>query len=221
MEFNASDKPTKLAIVCDDRQLNWAELDAEVDQAAAFLYEKLGPADTQQVIGLLFPNGWQFVVVYLAILKLGHIALPLDPTYKKLELGAVIEQIKPLVIVTSDSYKDSVSGHDSDVYIFDQSKNATSSTSFKRLRLPADRQIASLVFTSGTTGKPKAATYSHANHIWNIVVCSKVWQWDEKDSLLISLPLSHWYGLVMGLAGILYHGNTLYVQEWFDEEKTL
>ncbi|MGH7157222.1 MAG: class I adenylate-forming enzyme family protein [Candidatus Saccharimonadales bacterium] len=221
MEFNASDKPTKPAIICDDRQLNWAELDAQVDQAAAFLFEKVGPSDTQQVIGLLFPNGWQFVVAYLAILRLGHIALPLDPTYKKLELGAIIDQIKPLIIVTSDSYKDSVSGHDANIYIFGESKNASSSWDFKSLRLPADKQIASLVFTSGTTGKPKAATYSHANHIWNIVVCSEVWEWNEKDSLLISLPLSHWYGLVMGLAGILYHGNTLYIQEWFDEEKTL
>jgi len=188
---------------------------------AAFLYAKIGPQRTQQVIGLLFPNSWQFIVAYLAILKLGHIALPLDTNYKSLELGAVIDQIKPLSIITSPDYQAAVANHHAEVYLFEDSLASKIATDFQKIRLPAKEQIASVVFTSGTTGQPKAAAYSHANHIWNVLVCSEVWNWDKDDTLLISLPLSHWYGLVMGLAGVLYHGNTLYLHRWFDEEQTM
>jgi long-chain acyl-CoA synthetase len=221
LELHAANKASQLAIVAEDRQLTWGQLNTEAEQLAAFLFGQIGPTATQQVVGFLFPNGWEFVVSYLAILKLGHIALPLDPTYKALETGAIIEQIKPRLILVDHRYQNNVSGHGIPVHLFEVIGKDQVPAEFGRVRQPADQQIASLVFTSGTTGKPKAATYSHANHIWNIVACSRVWRWDEKDTLLISLPLSHWYGLVMGLAGIIYHGNTLYLHDWFDENKTL
>lgn len=207
-------------MVCDDHQLTWAELGQEVNRAAVFLSGKIETTSQQRIVGLLLPNSWQFIVSYLAILKLGHIAWPIDPTYKSLEIVAVVDQIQPLLVITNSQYQDSLGGG-VPTYLFERIGYSPANSPLECLRLPADQQIASLVFTSGTTGKPKAATYSHANHIWNIVVCSKVWDWDEKDSLMTSLPLSHWYGLVMAIAGIIYHGNTFYLQDWFDEEKTL
>ncbi|HET7529170.1 MAG TPA: fatty acid--CoA ligase family protein, partial [Candidatus Saccharimonadales bacterium] len=41
------------------------------------------------------------------------------------------------------------------------------------------------------------------------------------DTLLVTVPLSHMLGIVMGLSGAIYHGNTLYLHEWFDEKATL
>ncbi|MBX4197173.1 acyl--CoA ligase [Candidatus Saccharibacteria bacterium] len=175
------------------------------------------------MVGLLLPNSWQFIEAYLAILKLGHIAMPLDPTFKRLEIEAVLNQIPAELIITDDSYSGLLTKFQSKVILFgDMGQTSDAKTKdYKALRLPAGQQIASLVFTSGTTGQPKAAPYTHRNHIWNIEVCSKIWNWTADDSLLISLPLSHWYGIVMGLSGIIYHGNSLYLQDWFDEQKTL
>jgi acyl-CoA synthetase (AMP-forming)/AMP-acid ligase II len=173
------------------------------------------------VIQILLPNGWRFVVAYLAILELGHIALPLDPAYKKLELEAMSQQIPAVCLITDENY----SARDNKVakisLIDELLKHQSVDKSLRRLRFEPAAQIASLTFTSGTTGQPKAVPNTHANHIWNIEVCSKVWAWTEQDSLLISLPLSHMHGIVMGLAGIIYHGNTMYLQEWFDEKRTL
>ena len=165
-------------------------------------------------------NSWEFVVSYLAILELGHIAMPLDPTFKQLEAEAVVKQIPPLFVLTNRHYSPLLKSYQEKLLIFDDLSQA-GTAEYQPLRLEAKDQIASLVFTSGTTGTPKAAPYTHRNHIWNIEVCSRVWDWDTDDSLLISLPLSHWYGLVMGLSGILYHGNSLYLQDWFDETATL
>lgn len=89
------------------------------------------------------------------------------------------------------------------------------------IEIPANQQIATLTFTSGTTGKPKAVPNTHANHIWNIEACSEIWDWTADDTLLVSLPLSHMHGIVICLSGAIYHGNTIYLQRWFDEEATL
>jgi fatty-acyl-CoA synthase/long-chain acyl-CoA synthetase len=214
---NLADKP---ALVCEDRSLSWQELKTEVDSLANQLFEEIGPQAAQQVVAILLPNGWPFVVTYLAIIKLGHVALPLDPAYKKLEHDAIIDQIPSVLVVTDADYKHQISAHKQPTVLFEQLSNGQGQ-SVELLRLDPTEQIASLTFTSGTTGRPKAVPNTHANHIWNIKVCSEVWDWTAQDTLLNSVPLSHMLGIVMGLSGILYHGNTMYLQEWFDEKQTL
>jgi acyl-CoA synthetase (AMP-forming)/AMP-acid ligase II len=220
LEMHSRKLPDKPAIICEDRQLSWSELDQEVSAAAAALSAKIEPSANQQVVQILLPNGWQFIIAYLAIIKLGHIALPLDPAYKKLELDAIIKQIPAVVLITDGHYIDLINADDTAIMRAEELADGRN-YKFKPLRFSAGEQVASLTFTSGTTGKPKAVPNTHANHIWNIEVCSQAWDWTSHDSLLISLPLSHWYGIVMGLSGALYHGNTLYIHQWFDERKTL
>lgn len=189
----------------------WAELWARVERASVYFSSKLG-TNRQEVVSILLTNSPEFVVTYLAILHAGHIALPLDPAYKKMELDAIIDQIPPKIIVTDERYADQIGYHKAQKLMVEEFMNFVGQPP-KLLRLPANKQIASLTFTSGTTGKPKAVPNTHANHLWNIKVCSKVWQWTANDSLLLALPLSHWYGLVMGLSGVIYHGNTLYLRQ--------
>ena len=56
--------------------------------------------------------------------------------------------------------------------------------SHEPVRLPVEQHIASLMFTSGTTGKPKAAPYTHANHLWNVTLSTKIWNWTADDTFL-------------------------------------
>ena len=146
--------------------------------------------------------------------------MPLDPAYKKLELDAIIDQIPGLLTITNKEYSKKIGKHSQPIITVDNLLLGISNP-INELRLDPAMQIASLTFTSGTTGTPKAVPNTHSNHIWNIKVCSKIWNWTASDSLLISLPLSHWYGIVMGLSGVLCHGNTLYLQEWFSAKDTL
>ncbi len=177
-------------------------------------------SDKQRVVQLLLPNSIDFVIGYLSVVHSGHIAFPLDPAYKKLELDAIIDEVPSKLLISSHEYRLKIGSHDTLFTTVDE-LISHDKTPKKHLRFSSNKQIASLTFTSGTTGRPKAVPNTHANHIWNIEVCSGVWQWTSKDRLLISLPLSHWYGVVMGLSGALYHGNTLYLHEWFDEQKTM
>lgn len=221
LRLNASRMPDKPALVSQGKTLSWAQLEQLVDRAAASMAGRL-TSRQQEVVGLLMPNSWQYIVSYLAIIRRGHIALPIDVIYKPLEIDAITSQIKPRFVVSDLVNYDRLDGSRSPKVLIDDLLAAPAPKRSKpHLRLPANKQIASLIFTSGTTGRPKAAPYTHANHLWNIEVCSKLWGWNSEDSLLISLRLSHWYGLVMGLSGALYHGNTMYLQDRFSAEGTL
>lgn len=218
LEFHAANSGSKAAVVFEGKVCTWAELWEHVERSSSYILETLGNK-RQSVVSLLLTNSPEFVIMYLAIVHAGHIAMPLDPAYKKLELDAIIDQISPKLVITDKRYRGQISS--GRVVMIDQLLIGRQA-SIKPLRLTPQTQIASLTFTSGTTGHPKAAPYTHANHIWNIKICSKAWDWTADDTLLISLPLSHWYGLVMGLSGGLYHGNTLYLQQQaFDPESTL
>lgn len=144
----------------------------------------------------------------------------MDPAYKALELDNIIEQVPPKFIITDKEHRNKLSKqHQSSAILIDEMTGGGEVD--ESLRLPADEQIACLMFTSGTTGKPKAVPNTHANITWNIETCSKVWDWTPIDSLLIASPLSHMIGIVMGIPGALYHGNTLYIHRWFNEQAVL
>lgn len=220
MRRNAKENPDKAAVVFEDDSLNWSELWQRVESASGNL-EPFFEGDSQQVAALLLTNSTEFVVAYLAVLHLGHIAFPMEPAYKKLELDAMLEEIPPSVLITDSHYQSQVSGGKFPVVMATELMAARSKVK-KLLRLPADEQIAAMTFTSGTTGTPKAVPNTHANHLWTIGICSKVWKWTAYDSMLISIPLSHWYGLVLGIGAAVYHGNSLYLlDQRFDSQKTL
>jgi len=148
--------------------------------------------------------------------------MPIDPVYKKLEIDAIISRIDPAMLVLQKRYEGQVSPNKIPMKFANEVLGSKDKARTKPLRLPAKDQVASITFTSGTSGTPKSVPNTHANHAWNIETCSKVWEWDHNDSLLICLPLSHWYGLVMGLSGVIYHGNTLYLrQQSFDAKGVL
>lgn len=218
MRRNAAKQADKPAVVFKYHSVSWGELWHNVEQATPFFNRQLGNHQ-QQIAALLFPNSIDFIVAYLAVLNSGHIALPLDPAYKKLEQEAIIEQLDVGLVITNEDYKQQVEGgHANIVYLAEVMEKGKVE---QPLRLDPKEQIASLTFTSGTTSTPKAVPNTHANHLWNIKVCSEVWGWTETDSLLVNVPLSHMLGVVMSISGSIYHANTLYLQEWFDAEETL
>lgn len=213
---NLSDKP---ALIFEDKTYSWSEFLKKVEQAANFVLSQLEQPDEQKIIGVLMPNSDEFIFSYFGIIHAGHIAMPLDPNFKDLEFHQVVDQMHPEFTITNKDYQEHF--RSSDKFIIYDEINDSKNASIQPLRLTPQTQIASMLFTSGTTGNPKSVPYTHANHMWNPAVVSKLWEWSEDDTLLISLALSHWHGLVMGLDGALYHGNTIYLQQWFNAKDTI
>lgn len=211
MEHNAQEFADRPAVIFEDQQISWKDLDKKADSLCGFFSAKLG-LKKQQPVAILATNSIDFIIIYLAVLKSGHFVIPIDPAYKKLEIDSIIDLLEPAIIIIQKRYSAQLSRRQIPIHNIDELLD-NSFPKTDSLRLTPRKQIASITFTSGTSGQPKAVPNTHANHIWNIKTCSLVWNWDSKDSLLLTLPLSHWYGLVMGLSGTIYHGNTLYLHQ--------
>jgi len=216
---NAQELPDKPAIIFKGNSLSYKDLYSKVISGASVLKDKVDNKN-QQIVGILLPNSPEFIITYLAIIHAGHIAMPLDPNFKLLEAQNVVDQMRPGLVVT-DLAHDHYFKNTNSIVVDDLLKNQDRNEDNEFLRTKPEEQVVSMLFTSGTTGNPKATPYTHANHMWNIKAVSSIWQWNTNDTLLISLPLSHWHGLCVGLTGTLIHGNTMYLQERFDPEDTL
>lgn len=217
---HAQNQKAKTAVSFEGDQITWGQLCDKVINLSGFFSKQLGVKD-QQVVTIVMTNSIDFIVVYLAALHAGHIVMPVDPAYKKLEIDAMIERLAPAMIIYQSRYARQIGDHKIPVYDSAELLSKKYSTG-AQLRISPDKQVASLTSTSGTSGSPKTVPNTHANHIWNIEACSEIWGWTGDDTLLLALPLSHMHGLVIGLSGAVYHGNTIYLrQQNFDAKDVL
>ena len=86
-------------------------------------------------------------------------------------------------------------------------------------RQPGDDAL--IVYTSGTTGKPKGAVHTHASLLAGASALLTAWDWTPEDRLLLCLPLFHVHGLCAGLFGTLAAGASAAVFDRFDEAAIL
>jgi malonyl-CoA/methylmalonyl-CoA synthetase len=81
---------------------------------------------------------------------------------------------------------------------------------------PRPHDLSMICFTSGTSGKPKGVPLTHANLESNIRGLAEVWEWTERDTLLLTLPLNHLHGLGNGLNGWILTGCTMILHPKFE-----
>jgi malonyl-CoA/methylmalonyl-CoA synthetase len=86
-------------------------------------------------------------------------------------------------------------------------------------RRPGDHAL--IVYTSGTTGKPKGAVHTHGSLLAGVSSLLTAWRWTADDRLVLCLPLFHVHGLCAGLFGTLTAGAAASVFERFDETAVL
>ncbi len=194
IEANARRFPGKIALICDNDKITWSELDVFASGFAHHLSSQgVGAADR---VALLLPNSAQFVVAFLAVLKLGATPAPLNPLIKEEELAAFITDLRPKLSVNH--------------VVMSQGSCPT----MEDLSSPS-----LILYTSGSTGRPKGAVFSHtsltfANHSW----AQPVMGLTPDDTVLVAVPLAHSLGLNGGLLAPLLSGATIVLLERFTPE---
>jgi acyl-CoA synthetase (AMP-forming)/AMP-acid ligase II len=214
---NAEENGGKAAIIFGNQTVSWQELWQRVAKASGVVSARLD-SGRQEVVAILAPNSPEFVIAYLAVVHAGHIALPLDISFKKLEISSVIGEARPRLILASGQLAELF---DDEVMPIEDLLAAKPASTAPELRLAPAEQIATLFLSSGTTGRPKIIPNTHANILWDLEAISKPMGWTAKDSLLITLHLSHRHGLVICFLGALYHHNTIYLEERFNARRAM
>lgn len=89
------------------------------------------------------------------------------------------------------------------------------------LALPRPEELAVLGYTSGTTGRSKGAMLLHRNLLANVRAVTEAWRWTAQDRLLLTLPLFHTHGLMVGLHGTLFTGASVDLRRRFNAAEAL
>ncbi len=160
------------------------------------------------------------VQALLAVLRAGAVLVPLSPSARAPEVSHVIADAAPALVVC-DENRDDVFGSGVTVVRIDEllrQSGPDRSGTLPELE-PADDAL--IVYTSGTTGKPKGAVHTHASLLAGISSVLSAWTWGPADRLVLCLPLFHVHGLCAGLFGTLAAGASAVVFDRFDESAVL
>ena len=219
LDHAALTHPVKDALVMDDRRLSYDELRREV-LAAALGFDQRGIARGDRV-AIVLRNGFEFVVSYFALVRLGAVAVPIN---------FMIQKEEELAYLLSDSRAKGIVVH---ADFLPGVRKAAARASIERLwivglasrelrageeewraltergfpvEFPAvgEEEPAAILYTSGTTGNPKGAVLSHKNIASNALSGREALGLSSSDVFLVLLPMFHSFSwtanVVTGLA---------------------
>src|SRR3954469_11352484 len=149
----ASENPGKIALIDGDRTLTWSELAQAVDRfAAGVAARSLSPGDR---VGLLLPNSIEFAVGYFGALRAGLVALPLNTAYTAEELAYQLADSSARLVVTDADHVELAGDVDRLVAGWDEWTAALNADATAPDVTVGAEDLAVLLYTSGTTGRPK------------------------------------------------------------------
>ncbi|MGE3671466.1 MAG: AMP-binding protein [Polyangiaceae bacterium] len=216
------------AIVDEAESVDFRSLGERVRRVAAGLAAQglAGPragTDAASVdpprVAMLVAQGSGWVEAFFGITLAGAIAVPLSHLHPPLEQQWFVETSRAQAVIVSSDMRAELEGRAEplgDVPLLDIETLRTSAGLFPTDSFPAGDQPAVILYTSGTTGKPKGALITHANLGELARLVAEAWEWRPSDSLLHCLPLHHLHGLGIALFVSLLSGSRTQMLQRFD-----
>jgi amino acid adenylation domain-containing protein len=160
-EAQAGRTPDATAIVFEDRQLTYGELNRRANRLAHHLRERgVGP-DVR--VGICVERGPEMVVAVLGVLKAGGAYLPLDPAYPQERLLDMVQDCAPVVVLTQGAVAGRLAGLDLPLLALDEDAawwDRQPATDPERAALVPEH-LTYVIYTSGSTGRPKGVEMTH------------------------------------------------------------
>jgi len=170
-ELQVERTPEATALVFENEQLSYQEVNRRANRLAHYLREK--GAGPEVVIGLLLEHSWEMFVAVLGVLKSGAGYLPLDPTYPQTRLGFMMEDAGAKLLLTQSQFVGALSTHKAEEICLGEIWPALSAYEEQNpdcQTLPDN--LVYIIYTSGSTGTPKGVMNTHravVNHNFAIV----------------------------------------------------
>jgi malonyl-CoA/methylmalonyl-CoA synthetase len=209
-----------------------ADRTAIVDAAGAHTYAELADASARVAAALLagggdlgearvcflVPPSFEYAAVQWGVWRAGGIAVPLAVSHPPAELAYAIGDADAGIVVAHPSFADALrplaEAHGARFLTTDEALAASPSP------LPeiGEERRAMMLYTSGTTGRPKGVVWTHANFRAQLEMLSEAWGWRADDRTLLVLPLHHVHGIVNVLGCALWNGALCEVHAKFDTD---
>jgi len=213
--------PAAPAICFSDRTVSFGEVDSASDSIAASLADR--GVEKGDRIALYCINSDAFAIIYCGIIKAGAVVVPVNFLLNSKEISFILQDAGVKGLFYHQSFSDPVEilkheieGLEFCISIAAQGENH-SDPCFEDLRLiqseppslaldPAN-DLAAILYTSGTTGRPKGAMLTHKNLLSNTCSVAVAMQFKpKKDVLLVVLPMFHSFAATVGMLTPLLHG---------------
>ena len=237
--------PEKPAVVYGGETITYKELHQRADRTSCW-FQSLGIEKGDRVAAMM-PNGPEFLEAYLACSRLGAIFIPVNFRLAGPELDYTLRNGRPRLFIFGEQYRETVDALDldSDLPLMLKAVLKEDGTPGEHMSPrfldygrgvapfegkkpfvttslgPADPEEPHVImYTSGTTGKPKGAVLSHRKTFFNCLNADLFFKLHFDDVMLIVLPLFHSGGLFIQASPMLYKGATILLHRKFDPQRT-
>ncbi|QLE39525.1 long-chain fatty acid--CoA ligase [Nostoc sp. C052] len=221
--IRAEEYNEKTAIVTTDGAFTYGDLLHTSSQIATSLLQNTEDLQEQRV-AFLIPPGFEYVATQWGIWRAGGIAVPLCVSHPRPELEYVITNSGASIIIAHPNFEDILRSLPPQASLAQEHNLRFILTSealpFNIAPLP-DIDItrrALILYTSGTTGKPKGVVTTHQNIQAQVTSLNTAWEWTSDDRILHILPLHHIHGIINVLTCALWAGAECHILSKFDAE---
>jgi O-succinylbenzoic acid--CoA ligase len=216
-------RPHGLALVCREERLSYAEFDALVGEAAGGL-RAIGVEKGDRV-ALVLGNSIEFVVVLFALARLSAVSVPLNIRHTLAENSHIIDDCAAKVVVHEFDLSDRVPApgalpglkhalavrHEGGPLLAELRASAPVLTA----EAVNEEETATILYTSGTTGRPKGAMLTHLSIAHSVIHYRVTMGLTDEDRGLIAVPMSHVTGLIALVHAMVHCAGTLVVMRAF------
>ncbi len=220
-EEQAERTPDAVAVVYEDQQLTYRELNARANQLAHYL-KKLG-VGPDVLVGICVERSLEMIVGLLGILKAGGAYVPLDPKYPRERLAFMLEDAQIEVLLTQEKVAISgpFSGRKINAVCLDRDWNTISKEDTHNLpRAARLDHLAYVIYTSGSTGQPKGVAIEHRNTVAFLYWAKSVFTTDELAGVLASTSICFDLSVFELFATLSWGGKVILVEDALALNKT-
>ncbi len=241
-ESRLRDHPDRLVVVAGDRSYSYRQIESQATALAA-AFAELG-VERGDRVAVNLPNGAEWLITLLACVKLGAAVVPISPQLNIHELRYQLRHAEASVVVTIEAFGgvdflqrfedvladlpglqyvvtvgDEDLWYDDRIFQFEDLLSSGTGRAVPAVDVPHDDDLA-VIYTSGSSGKPKGVRLSHRALLENAVETGTVLELSPEDRVLTPVPFFTVFGFSV-MVGALAAGATLVVTPSFDAHETL
>ncbi|HAS40357.1 MAG TPA: long-chain fatty acid--CoA ligase [Microscillaceae bacterium] len=210
----------KVAIVDEHNTYTYAELLEVSERIAQFLLHQNNGQDLKEarVAFMAIPN-FYYAAIQWGIWRAGGIAVPLGISHPIPEIEYILEDTQAKIVLTTNDYQDFLKPlNQADLLVENAEQLPQTNGNVALPEVEANRR-ALIIYTSGTTSRPKGVVTTHEIIKAQITTLTEAWGWTPEDYILHTLPLHHVHGIINILYSALWSGAKCEMMPKFDGKK--
>ncbi|PEJ57634.1 MULTISPECIES: long-chain-fatty-acid--CoA ligase [unclassified Bacillus (in: firmicutes)] len=212
--------PNRLSLTFANESMTYRELDSTVDLVASnLIHYGIKKGDK---VALLLGNCTEFVIAYYGILRAGGVVVPINPIYTGDEISYILSNSQSKAVIANTSLefvlanlKEQLNDLEMTFYIESTWELLVQAADRYDYPLINEDDLAMILYTSGTTGKPKGAMLSQRNMASTAASFTKLIEFKETDRILAVLPMFHVFCMTVCINAPIMCGANIVISQKF------